>query len=50
MLWNIVDVRDVARAHRLCAETTIGKNGSRYILSAVEVARAAGALKVLITY
>ena len=36
MLWNIVDVRDVARAHRLCAETTIGKNGSRYILSAMD--------------
>ena len=34
MLWNNVDVRDVARAHRLCIETTIGKNGSRYILSA----------------
>jgi nucleoside-diphosphate-sugar epimerase len=34
MLWNIVDVRDVATAHRLCAESTIAKNGSRYILSA----------------
>jgi nucleoside-diphosphate-sugar epimerase len=34
MLWNNVDVRDVARAHRLCAETTNGNNGSRYILSA----------------
>ena len=34
MLWNLVDVRDVARAHRLAAETTIGSNGSRYILSA----------------
>mgnify|MGYP001172184724 CR=1 FL=1 len=34
MLWNNVDVRDVAKAHRLCAETTVGKNGSRYILSA----------------
>lgn len=34
MLWNIVDVRDVARAHRLCAESTIAHNGSRYILSA----------------
>lgn len=34
MLWNNVDVRDTARAHRLCAETQIGKNGSRYILSA----------------
>jgi nucleoside-diphosphate-sugar epimerase len=34
MLWNNVDVRDVASAHRLCAETTVGGNGSRYILSA----------------
>ncbi|HEY5647759.1 MAG TPA: NAD-dependent epimerase/dehydratase family protein [Pseudomonadales bacterium] len=34
MLWNLVDVRDVARGHRLAAETTIGGNGSRYILSA----------------
>jgi len=34
MLWNIVDVRDVARAHRLCAESSVARNGSRYILSA----------------
>jgi len=34
MLWNLVDVRDVARAHRLAAETNKGGNGSRYILSA----------------
>ncbi len=34
MLWNNVDVRDVARAHRLCAESTVARNGSRYILSA----------------
>ena len=34
MLWNNVDVRDVARAHRLCAESTVAGNGSRYILSA----------------
>ena len=34
MLWNNVDVRDVARAHRLCAESTTAQNGSRYILSA----------------
>jgi nucleoside-diphosphate-sugar epimerase len=34
MLWNNVDVRDVARAHRLCAESTAAHNGSRYILSA----------------
>lgn len=34
MLWNIVDVRDVARAHRLCLEVDNVRNGSRYILSA----------------
>ena len=34
MLWNCVDVRDVARAHRLCIETAKGRNGSRYILAA----------------
>jgi nucleoside-diphosphate-sugar epimerase len=33
-LWNIVDVRDVGRAHRLAAESTRAMNGSRYILSA----------------
>ena len=36
MLWNNVDVRDVGRAHRLCAESTNAKNGSRYILSAAD--------------
>ena len=36
MLWNCVDVRDTARAHRLAAESTIGSNGSRYILSAAD--------------
>ena len=36
MLWNNVDVRDVGRAHRLCAESTIAQNGSRYILSATD--------------
>ena len=36
MLWNITDVRDCARAHRLCAESTIAGNGSRYILSAAD--------------
>lgn len=36
MLWNVVDVRDVARAHRLCIETEVGRNGSRYILSATD--------------
>ena len=34
MLWNNVDVRDTARAHRLCAESAVAKNGSRYVLSA----------------
>ena len=34
MLWNNTDVRDTARAHRLCAESTVAGNGSRYILSA----------------
>ena len=36
MLWNNVDVRDTARAHRLCAESAKAKNGSRYILSAAD--------------
>lgn len=34
MLWNNVDVRDTARAHRLCIESKVAKNGSRYMLSA----------------
>ena len=34
MLWNMVDVRDVAKAHRMAAESDNAKNGSRYILSA----------------
>ena len=36
MLWNNTDVRDCGRAHRLCCESTIAKNGSRYILSAAD--------------
>lgn len=36
MLWNNVDVRDVARAHRLCLERPEAHNGSRYILSAAD--------------
>ena len=36
MLWNNVDVRDTARAHRLCAESTVAKNSSRYILAAAD--------------
>jgi len=35
-LWNIVDVRDVAMAHVLCAESTVSKNGSRYQLTAAD--------------
>lgn len=34
MLWNVTDVRDVATAHRLAAERTEARNGSRYILAA----------------
>lgn len=34
MQWNITDVRDVARAHRLCIESTLARNGSRYIIAA----------------
>ena len=30
----MVDVRDVAKAHRMAAESSNAKNGSRYILSA----------------
>lgn len=36
MLWNNVDVRDVARAHRLCAEVAAAGNGSRFILAAAD--------------
>ncbi len=36
MLWNNADVRDVAKAHRLCAESTVAENGSRYILGAMD--------------
>ena len=36
MLWNNVDVRDVGKAHRLCAESLNATNGSRYILSATD--------------
>ena len=36
MLWNMVDVRDVARAHRLGTESNNASNGSRYILSATD--------------
>jgi len=33
-LWNIVDNRDVACAHRLCLEAGDLRNGSRYLLAA----------------
>ena len=36
MLWNMVDVRDVAKAHRIAAESSNAKNGSRFILSATD--------------
>lgn len=36
MLWNIVDVRDVAISHRLCLASDTVKNGSRYILGAAD--------------
>lgn len=35
-LWNCVDVRDVARAHRLCLVVPNVDNGSRYLLSAAD--------------
>lgn len=34
MQWNKADVRDVARAHRLCLESADPGNGSRYIIAA----------------
>ena len=34
MMWNIADVRDVARAHRLCLESSTIQHGSRYLLCA----------------
>ncbi|MYA17521.1 MAG: NAD-dependent epimerase/dehydratase family protein, partial [Gammaproteobacteria bacterium] len=36
MFWNIVDVRDVARAQRLIAECLVNKNGERYNLVATD--------------
>ncbi|MCY4058911.1 MAG: NAD-dependent epimerase/dehydratase family protein [Gammaproteobacteria bacterium] len=36
MFWNIVDVRDVARAQRLIAECPINRNGERYNLVATD--------------
>jgi len=36
MMWNIVDVRDVAEAQRLIAECAVNKNGERYNLVATD--------------
>jgi nucleoside-diphosphate-sugar epimerase len=36
MLWCCVDVRDTARAHRLCLETPGVGNGSRFVLAATD--------------
>ena len=36
MFWNIVDVRDVARAQRLIAECPLNRNGERYNLVATD--------------
>ena len=37
MQWTNCDVRDVARAHRLCLESAAAKNGSRYIIGATDL-------------
>lgn len=36
MLWNIIDVRDIAEAQRLLATSDVAKNGSRYMLVATD--------------
>jgi len=36
MLWNIIDVRDIAEAQRLLVTSTKAQNGSRYMLSATD--------------
>lgn len=36
MMWNIVDVRDVAEAQRLIAECKVNHNGERYCLVATD--------------
>ncbi len=36
MLWNIIDVRDIAEAQRLMATSSVAKNGSRYMLVATD--------------
>ena len=37
MQWTNCDVRDVARTHRLCIESTVAGNGSRYSIGANEL-------------
>ena len=34
MQWNKADVRDIGKAHRLCLESPMAGNGSRYIIAA----------------
>ena len=36
MLWNIIDVRDIAQAQRLAATSGAAQNGSRYMLVATD--------------
>ncbi len=36
MLWNIIDVRDIAQAQRLAATSGVARNGSRYMLVATD--------------
>jgi len=36
MLWNIIDVRDIADAQRLAATSTVAQNRSRYMLTATD--------------
>ncbi len=36
MLWNIIDVRDIAEAQRLAATSLVAKNRSRYMLTATD--------------
>ena len=36
MQWNIIDVRDIAQTQRLCAESDVATNGSRYLMVATD--------------
>ena len=36
MDWNIIDVRDIAETQRLCAESDVATNGSRYMMVATD--------------